>query len=402
MLAYCGPQNTEISCEVRTHHSGWQPSQLVSCIDEMGSSCDLVGIDVPKSLLSRQKEKPIMQNDTRISVDVAKAVLEVAISDRPGHVTRRERLVRERFLPFMAQQPPALVIMEACGSAHYWGRKLQALGHRVRLLPPHHVRPYVRRNKTDRADAKGILEASRNEDIRPVPVKSTQQQVLTALHRLRSGWMRERTARLNALRGLLRELGIFIPLGAREVIPAVWRHIEDADSELPDALRSVFGEACREIREMEARISQIDRQLEAIASQLPAVEHLHTIPGIGLLTATALVAFLGDVRRFPSGRHLASYLGLTPREYSSGLKRNLGRISKRGDGYLRTLLIHGARSLLVHARRRQPDRLRQWANDLAREHVHNKVAVAIANKLARLVWAVWTQNRPFVPMPKVA
>lgn len=343
-----------------------------------------------------------MQNDTRISVDVAKAVLEVAISDRPGHVTRRERLVREGFLPFMAQQPAALVVMEACGSAHYWARKLQALGHRVRLLPPHHVRPYVRRNKTDRADAKGILEASRNEDIRPVPVKSIEQQVLTALHRFRSGWMRERTARLNALRGLLRELGIFIPVGAREVIPAVWTHIEDADSELPDALRPVFAEACREIRDMEARIRQIDKQLEAIAAQLPAVEHLHTIPGVGLLTATALVAFLGDVRRFPSGRHLASYLGLTPREYSSGLRRNLGRISKRGDGYLRTLLIHGARSVLVHARRRQPDRLRQWANDLSRDHVHNKVAVAIANKMARLVWAVWTQSRPFVPMPKVA
>src|SRR5262249_40545671 len=124
----------------------------VSFNDEMGSSCDLVGIDVPKSLLVKRKEKPIMQNDTRISVDVAKAVLEVAVSDRPGHVTKRERLVRERFLPFMAQQPPALVVMEACGSAHYWARKLQVLGHRVRLLPPHHVRPYVRRNKTDRAD----------------------------------------------------------------------------------------------------------------------------------------------------------------------------------------------------------------------------------------------------------
>jgi len=152
-----GRPNTEISCEDRAVVA---IAGFVSFIDEMGSSCDLVGIDVPKSLLSRRKEKPIMQNDTRISVDVAKAVLEVAVSDRPGHVTKRERLVRERFLPFMAQQPPALVVMEACGSAHYWARKLQALGHRVRLLPPHHVRPYVRRNKTDRADAKGLLEAT--------------------------------------------------------------------------------------------------------------------------------------------------------------------------------------------------------------------------------------------------
>ncbi len=254
--------------------------------------------------------------------------------------------------------------MEACGSAHYWGRRIEALGHRVVLLPPHHVRPYVRGNKTDRTDAKGILEASRNEDIRPVPVKTVAQQVLTSLHRLRSGWMTERTARLNTLRGLLRELGVFIPVGAREVVPAVWALIEDADSDLPDALRPIFAEACHEIREIEARIKQVERQLEAMAEQLPSVEYLRTIPGIGLLTATALVAFIGDIRRFPSGRHLASYLGLTPREYSSGLKRNLGRISKRGDGYLRTLLIHGARSVLLHARKqaaRSPARVGEQA-----------------------------------------
>jgi len=207
--------------------------------------------------------------------------------------------------------------------------------------------------------------------------------------------MTERTARLNALRGLLRELGVFIPMGAREVVPAVWSLIEDADSDLPEALRPIFAEACREIRQIEARIKQVERQLEATAVQLPTVEYLRTIPGIGLLIATALVAFLGDIRRFPSGRHLASYLGLTPREYSSGLKRHLGRISKRGDGYLRTLLIHGARSVLIHARKQQPDRLREWASKLAKTHVHNKAAVAVANKLARIVWAVWSHARPY-------
>jgi transposase len=343
-----------------------------------------------------------MSNDTRIAVDVAKAVFEIAISDRPGHVRGRERLPRAQFLAFMAQQPAATVIMEACGSAHHWGRKIQALGHRVVLLPPHHVRPYIRRNKTDRTDAKGILEASRNEEIRPVPVKTVAQQVLTSLHRLRSGWMTERTARLNALRGLLRELGVFIPVGAREVVPAVWLLIEDADSDLPEALRPIFAEACQEIRAIEARIKQVERQLEATAEALPAVAHLRTIPGVGLLIATALVAFIGDIRRFPSGRHLASYLGLTPREYSSGLRRHLGRISKRGDGYLRTLLIHGARSVLVHARTQQPDRLREWANKLAKTHVHNKAAVAVANKLARIIWAVWTHQRPFALMAKAA
>jgi len=343
-----------------------------------------------------------MSNDTRIAVDVAKAVFEIAISDREGRVSRRERPKRHQFLPFLAQQPPATVVMEACGSAHYWAREIQKLGHRVVLLPPHHVRPYIRRNKTDRTDAKGILEASRNDDIRPVPVKTVNQQVLTSLHRLRAGWMLERTARLNTLRGLLRELGVFIPVGSREVVPAVWAVIEDADSNLPDALRTIFAEACREIREIEARVRLAEQQLASIAEQLPAVEHLQTIPGVGLLTSTALVGFIGDIQRFPSGRHFASYLGLTPREYSSGLKRNLGRISKRGDGYLRTLLIHGARSVLVHARKQQPDRLREWANQLAKTHVHNKAAVAVANKLARIVWAVWKHERPFALMARAA
>lgn len=292
--------------------------------------------------------------------------------------------------------------MEACGSAHYWGRELQKRGHQVVLLPPHLVRPYVRGNKSDRTDAKGILEAYRNAAIQPVPVKTLSQQSLTALHRFRAGWMKERTARLNAVRGLLRELGIFIPMGAREVIPAVWAQIEDADSEIPAALRWVFAEACQEIRDIEARIKKVDHELERLAEQTPAVIWLRTIPGIGLITATALVAFIGDIRRFPSGRKLGSYLGLTPREFSSGLKRRLGRISKRGDGYLRTLLIHGARSVLIHARKQQPDRLRSWAHELAKTHVHNKAAVAVANKLARIVWAVWTRQVPYELRPKAA
>jgi transposase len=264
------------------------------------------------------------------------------------------------------------------------------------------VRPYVQGNKTDRTDVKGILEAHRNAAITPVPVKSIPQQSLATMHRFRSGWMMERTARLNAVRGLLRELGIFIPLGAREVVPAVWAQLEDADSALPPVLRRIFAEACQEIRDIEARIKKVDQELAALADETPAVVWLLTIPGVGLLTATALVAFLGDIRRFPSGRHLASYLGLTPREYSSGLKRRLGRISKRGDGYLRTLLIHGARSVLVHARKQQPDHLRAWAHALAKTHIHNKAAVAVANKLARIVWAVWTRNVPYELIPKAA
>jgi len=368
----------------------------------MDSSCDSVGIDVPESLLGKQKEEPIMGHDTRIAVDVAKAVFEVAISDRPGHVVRRERLTRDQFLPFIAQQPVATVVMEACGSSHHWARKIEGLGHPVVLLPPHQVRPYIRGNKTDRTDAKGILEASRNEEIHPVPIKSVAQQVLTSLHRLRSGWVAERTARLNAMRGLLRELGFFIPMGAEKVVPTLHALIEDAESELPDGLRNILYEACHEIRDIEARIKQTEAQLDATAHQIPTVALLRTVPGIGPLTSTALVAFLGNIQRFPSGRHLASYLGLTPREFSSGLKRRLGRISKRGDGYLRTLLIHGARSVLLHARKTQPDRLRLWAHKLEKTHVHNKAAVAVANKMARILWAVWSRQTPYGSITKAA
>jgi transposase len=336
--------------------------------------------------------------DTTIAVDVAKSVFEIAVSERPGRVCERRRLSRGQFSRFLAERAPAVVVMEACGTAQFWGREAAARGHRVKLLPPHAVRPYVRGNKTDRADAEGLLEAVRNEAIRPVPVKSIDQHVLGGLHRMRSAWMATRTARLNALRGLLRELGVSIPVGARQVVPRVWALISDADSGLPESLRPVLAEAAREIRQLEARVPEVERSLETLARESPVLARLRTIPGVGILTATALVAFVGDVQRFPSGRHLASYLGLTPRESSSGLRRRLGRISKRGDPYLRMLLIHGARSVLLHAKRKasgEHDRLRAWALDRERARGHAKGTVALANKLARIVWAVWCQERPF-------
>lgn len=326
---------------------------------------------------------------TTIGVDVAKSVFEVAVSRRPGSVSEQHRLTRKRFARFLAEQAPATVVMEACGMAHYWGREAQARGHAVRLLPPRDVRPYVRGNKTDRSDAKGILEAYRNEAIRPVPVKSVEQHALTGLHRMRSTWVATRTARLNTLRGLLRELGVMIPVGAGQVVPRVWELVSEADSELPDALHSVLAEAAREITELGQRLAAVEAQLEAMARQSARVRRLRTIPGVGLLTATAIVASVGDLRRFPSGRHFASSLGLTPRESSSGNVRRLGRITKRGDPYLRTLLIHGARSVLHHAKRSaKPDRLRVWALERERARGHNKAAVAVANKLARIVWAL--------------
>jgi len=339
-------------------------------------------------------------NDTLVGVDLAKAVFQLAISCRPGRFDSHPRLRRDQFLSFFAQLPAAVVIMEACGTCHFWARKLQELGHAVVLLPPDLVRPFVRRNKIDRSDAKALVEAYRNGEIRPVPVKTPEQQVLTSLHRLRQGWMAQRTARLNALRGLLREQGVFIRVGAREVVPAVWALIEDADSPLAMPLRALFAEACQEIREIERRVELVERELAALARQMPSVERLMQIPGVGLIIATALVGFVGDLRRFPSARHFASYLGLTPREYSSGLRQRLGRISKRGDSYLRMLLIHGARAVLSRAgSASNPDRLRAWALALEERTHRNKAAVALANKMARIVWTVSVKQTDYRVLP---
>ncbi len=335
-------------------------------------------------------------NTTTIAVDLAKNVFQVAISRHPGKVAEQRRLSRAQFLRFFAKRQPALVVMEACGGAHAWGREIEELGHQVRLLPPRHVSPYRRGNKTDQADTKTILEALRNEEIRPVPIRTVEQQTLAALHRIRSAWLADRTARLNLVRAILRELGFVIPVGARHVVPEAWGLLENADSPLPDPMRLALAELCLEIRELEERAAATEVQLRVLAQQIPLIRQLETIPGIGLLTATALVAFVGDVQRFPTARHFASFLGLTPREFSSGQSRSLGRISKRGNSYLRMMLIHGARAVLLGAKRlKAPDRLRSWALGLEKHRGHNKATVALANKAARIVWAVWRNGCSF-------
>jgi transposase len=313
-------------------------------------------------------EEPIMQNDTLIAVDLAKAELDFVVSTRTGKVDYGRRMKRATFSEWVAQQAPAVVLMEACGTAHEMGRRLQKLGHRVVLLPPHAVRPYVSRNKTDRADAKALLEAYRNQEIHRVPVKSVEQQTLTSMHRLRSHWIAERTSKINALRGLLREFGLFIPKGANKVLAHAHEHISDPQSAVPAELRSLLSDLCDDITALDDRVDSVTIRIRALGNQTPVVERLMTVPGIAYIVATALVAFIGDIHRFPSARHFASYLGLTPKEFSSGSKRRLGRISKRGDVYLRVLLVHGARSILIHAHKaKTPDRLQAWALQLEKK-----------------------------------
>lgn len=331
---------------------------------------------------------------TQAGIDIAKSVFEVALSDTPGTVQERHRLSRERFRRFFAKREATTVLMEACGSAHYWGRELQAMGHEVHLLHPGDVARYRDGNKTDRADAKAVLEAARNTELDPVPVKSREQQAIAALHRLRQGYLQTRTARINAVRGHLREFGVVIPVGASHVVARAESALEV--EELPDFLTQALRGVLDEIEQLGAKAEQLRKELEGLAREMPEAMILMSVPGIGVLTATALVAFVGDLNRFSSGRHLAAYLGLTPREHSSGQTRRLGRITKRGNSYLRMMLIHGARSALrAGSVTDVPDDLRTWALGIARRRGFNVAAVALANKLARVCWRVSRDQRPF-------
>ena len=343
-----------------------------------------------------RKEESVAENTT-VAIDLAKNVFEIAVSPRPGRVSEHLRLNRAAVLRWFSRRKPCRVLLEACGSAHFWARELERLGHRPVLLPAQHVRRYRAGNKTDRADTKALLEAYRNEAIHPVPVKTPAQQELAVLHRLRATWLGARTSRMNALRGFLREQGILISVGARFVIPRALELAGDTESGLSDTLRFALFELTQEIRESERRIAEVDQRLSALAEQNALALRLRTVPGIGLITATALAGFVGDLRRFGSGRKFASYLGLTPREHSSGSVRRLGAISKRGDVYLRMLLIHGARALLAAAPKvKNPDPVRAWAMALATRVGHNKATVALANKLARYAWAVATREQNFI------
>ena len=244
------------------------------------------------------------------------------------------------------------MVTEACGTAHYWGRCAQQHGHRVTLLPPAYVRPYVRRNRTDRTDAEALLEAVRSGQIPPVPVKTVEQQTLVALHRIRDQWMTTRTARINAVRGLLREQGMLLPTGAGPAVRAIPAILEDADAPLSAPLCRMTALVYEEIRQLEDYIGALERELRVLAEADPVITRLREIPGIGLVTATALTGVVGSIHAFRRARQFASWLGLTPREYSSGAHRRLGGISKRGDVYLRRLLTHGARAVLHAAHRR--------------------------------------------------
>ncbi|MDD2162318.1 IS110-like element ISPpu25 family transposase [Pseudomonas sp. MIL19] len=335
----------------------------------------------------------------RIAVDLAKSVYQVAESVRSGQVVQRKRLNREAFRRYIQEQAePVEWVMEACGTAHYWGRVAQALGHRVKLIHPRYVRPYRRRNKTDRNDCDAMLEASRCKDIHPVPVKTQEQQLLQQLHGMRETWKKSRTQRINLLRGILREAGIEAPTTTAAFIRAAHELVDRPEiAPLSHQLHIVLAE----INLHEQCMVECEQQLKRWHADDEVVRKLDEVSGIGLLTASALKTAVGKPERFTNGRQLSAWLGMTPREFSSGDRRKLGHISRQGNVYVRTLLIHGSRAALLAAQRcqaRTPEKLTQlqrWAVETAARIGHNKAAVALANKLVRICWAVWCNERRF-------
>lgn len=337
-----------------------------------------------------------MQSIKFIGVDLAKSVFQLALADARHHVTQSKRLSRSQFKTFFMNHPPVHIIMETCGTAHYWARTFIDQGHEVTLLPAQYVKPYVRRNKTDRNDAMALIEAIRNHEIHGIPVKTEHQQALQTLHRLRAQYMRTRNARINTLRGLLREFGILVPMGPRAAIKSAVEALE----QLPPALKPAVCAVIEEIHSLQAQMKAIENQLKQEIKTDNVLQQFMQITGIGLLTATATRAAVQTPEQFKNGRQFGAWLGLTPREYSSGHQRYLGRISKRGDKYLRTLFVHGARSVMVRIKIQQRNdrpltRLQQWAYQLEQRVGHNKATVALANKMARILWATWMHQRDF-------
>jgi transposase len=352
-------------------------------------------------LLTPDEKGTSMTEIVTIGLDLAKTVFQVHGADSEGRPVLRKRLRRGQVLVFFASVPPCRVGLEACASAHYWARELQALGHQVRLIPPQYVKPFVKTNKNDAADAEAICEALLRPTMRFAAVKSADQQSVLMLHRSRELLVRQRTMLINALRGHCGELGLVAAQGARKVASLI-EVIEDPDDcRLPPLAREALVSLVIQLGAAEERIAELEKELTAWHRCSEASQRLATIPGVGVITATALVATAGDARQFRSGRQFAAWLGLVPRQQSSGGKDRLGRISKRGDGYLRRLLVHGARIVLFWSRRRKETRS-EWLEALLARRPTNVVLVAMANKTARIVWAMLSHVQAYMPDRKAA
>jgi len=332
---------------------------------------------------------------TTIGIDLAKAVFQVHGADERGRAVLKKQLKRTQVLAYFANLTPCKIGMEACGSAHYWARKLVTMGHEVVLIPPQYVKPFVKRNKNDAADAEAICEAVTRPNMPTVPIKNIEQQAILSVHRARQGFVKARTAQANQIRGLLAEYGFAIPQGIGHITQRVPEILEDGENDLPGSFRLLIQRLVDHLKELDRQVGELEREIQLWHKENALSQKLAKIPGIGPLTATAMIATVGDARQFENGRQLAAWLGIVPRQHSTGGKARLLGISKRGDRYLRTLLIHGARAVIRMAERK-PDTETWIKRLLARRH-KNVAAVALANKNARTIWALLRHDREYEP-----
>jgi len=336
-----------------------------------------------------------------IGIDLGKTVFHLVGLDPRGEVVVRKKFSRSQLLRFTANMRVELIGMEACGGAHFLGRALREQGHEVRLIPAQYVKPYVKTNKTDFIDAEAIAEAVGRPTMRFVPIKTDDQLDLQSLHRVRQRWMERRTAVINQIRGLLLERGITVRKGRCYLEAALPTILEDAERKLSGAVRSLLAQLKVELDQLTLRLEETDELIRQIAQDSEACQRLDAIPGIGPLAATAMIAAIGNGAAFRKGREFAAWLGLVPREHSTGGKQKLLGISKRGNVYLRTLFVHGARAVMQFKEKQSPG-LKAWLAQLSsRVHV-NVAVVALANKLARMAWAVLATGQLYLPPVRAA
>jgi len=332
-----------------------------------------------------------------VGIDLAKHIFHLHGVDASGQAVLRKKLNRGKLIALMANFPPCLAGMEACGGAHDWARKFRAMGHEVRLMSPQFVKPYVKSNKNDMVDAEAVCEAVQRPSMRFVPIKGIEQQDIQSLHRARSLAVSHRTAQVNQIRGLLLEYGLTAAQGVASLRKALPGMLEDADNGLSPMFRELLFGLQDELRRCDERIAAYDAQIKHLSTQSDACQRLMTIPGVGPMTATALAAAVSDARAFANGREMSAWLGLVPRQHSTGGKAKLLGISKRGDVYLRKLLIHGARAALRFADRKQDWRSR-WVVEVESRRGRNIAAVALANKMARTAWVLLSKKEAYKPV----
>lgn len=336
-------------------------------------------------------------NITTVGLDLAKSVFHAACCNQQGKIMKKKKLRRSQVLTYFAQLPPCLIGMEACGSAYYWARELQTLGHTVKLIPAQHVKAFLRGNKNDYNDALAISEAVVKPQMRFVAIKTIAQQDIQALHRLRSLCLKSRTALSNQLRGLLAEYGVAMPKGINVLRRYLAETLGQDQTQLTPFFQHLLAQGYKQLQQLDEHIDDYTKQLHGQLQDNEACRQLLTVPGFGPIVASAFYSEIGDGQAYRRGRDVSASLGLVPRQHSTGGKDHLLGISKRGNGYLRSLLVHGARSVVIQAARKE-DRLSQWINHIRATRGYNKATVALANKMARMGWAVLRHHTVYQPM----